>query len=159
MVSVQYAYIFEPHQKKPVFIIPSNIVLSTTVAHIRSSPLGYLEAGEIIRIHHECSCRIGKSHPRGRNFNQGRGFAGPFPMWLVDMNRLCPYEYKTLQLSSKLQGFLQQLLNWFKAKLLISSLSHIGISCIVELSITNLWARSLPYHTNIILLVEHGFRA
>ena len=26
-----------------------------------------------IRIHHECSCRIGKSHPRGRNFNQGRG--------------------------------------------------------------------------------------
>ena len=28
-----------------------------------------------IRIHHECSCRIGKSHPRGRNFKQGRGKA------------------------------------------------------------------------------------
>ena len=27
-----------------------------------------------IRIHHECSCRIWKSHLRGRNFNQGRAF-------------------------------------------------------------------------------------
>ena len=28
---------------------------------------------EIIRIHHECTCRIGKSHPRDRNFNWVRG--------------------------------------------------------------------------------------
>ena len=26
-----------------------------------------------IRLHHECPCRIGKSHPRGRNYKQGRG--------------------------------------------------------------------------------------
>ena len=30
---------------------------------------------ENIRIHHECSYRIGKSYKMGRNFNQGRGFA------------------------------------------------------------------------------------
>ena len=28
---------------------------------------------EIITIDHECPCRIAISHPRGRNFNQGRG--------------------------------------------------------------------------------------
>ena len=28
-------------------------------------------AEKIITIHHECPCRIGKSHPRGRNFYQG----------------------------------------------------------------------------------------
>ena len=32
-----------------------------------------LSPKETIRIHHECPCRIWKSHPRGRNFNQGRG--------------------------------------------------------------------------------------
>ena len=26
-----------------------------------------------ITVHHECSCRIMKSHPRGMNFYQGRG--------------------------------------------------------------------------------------
>ena len=31
-----------------------------------------------MRIHHECPCRIGKSHPRGRNFNQGRGLPSPW---------------------------------------------------------------------------------
>ena len=29
--------------------------------------------GKIITIHHECPCMIEISHPRGRNFNQGRG--------------------------------------------------------------------------------------
>lgn len=34
--------------------------------------------GKNIRIHHECLCRIGKSYPRGRNFNQRRGFQSPW---------------------------------------------------------------------------------
>ena len=29
-------------------------------------------------IHHECLCRIEISHPRGRNFNQGRGLPSPW---------------------------------------------------------------------------------
>ena len=29
---------------------------------------------KIIKSHHECSCRIGKSHPRGWNFSQVQGF-------------------------------------------------------------------------------------
>ena len=32
----------------------------------------------IIRIHHECPCRIEISHPRGRNFNPGRGLPSPW---------------------------------------------------------------------------------
>ena len=32
----------------------------------------------IITIHHECPCRIEISHPRGRNFNQGRGLPSPW---------------------------------------------------------------------------------
>ena len=31
-----------------------------------------------ITIHHECPCRIEISHPRGRNFNQGRGLPSPW---------------------------------------------------------------------------------
>ena len=34
--------------------------------------------GKIITIHHECPCRIEISHPRGRNFNQGRGLPSPW---------------------------------------------------------------------------------
>ena len=37
-----------------------------------------LHWSKIITIHHECPCRIGKSHPRGRNFYQGRGFPRPW---------------------------------------------------------------------------------
>ena len=33
---------------------------------------------KIITIHYECPCRIGKSHPRGRNFYQGRGLPSPW---------------------------------------------------------------------------------
>ena len=33
---------------------------------------------------HECPCRIGKSHPRGRNFIQGRGLPRP---WLKFRSR------------------------------------------------------------------------
>ena len=35
---------------------------------------------QIVRIHHECPCRIWKSHLRGRNFsvNQGRGLPSPW---------------------------------------------------------------------------------
>ena len=32
---------------------------------------------KIITIHHECPCRTEKSHPRGRNFYQGRGLPSP----------------------------------------------------------------------------------
>ena len=47
----------------------------------------------IIRIHHECPCKIGKTHPRGRNFNHGQVVAEssvgiptlrvrfPYPAW------------------------------------------------------------------------------
>ena len=38
----------------------------------------------IIRIHYECSCRIGKSRPRGRNFNQGRGLPSPWLKFLPE---------------------------------------------------------------------------
>ena len=31
-----------------------------------------------ITIHHECPCRIEISHPRCRNFNQGRGLPSPW---------------------------------------------------------------------------------
>ena len=34
--------------------------------------------GKIITIHHEYPCRIEISHPRGRNFNQGRGLPSPW---------------------------------------------------------------------------------
>ena len=33
---------------------------------------------ENITIHHECPCRIEISHPRGRNFNLGRGLPSPW---------------------------------------------------------------------------------
>ena len=39
----------------------------------------YFEAKVNIRIHHECPCRIGKSHPRGGNFNQGQGWLKSLP--------------------------------------------------------------------------------
>ena len=29
-------------------------------------------------FHHECPCRIEISHPRGRNFNEGRGLPSPW---------------------------------------------------------------------------------
>ena len=32
----------------------------------------------IITIRHECPCRIEISHPRGQNFNQGRGLLSPW---------------------------------------------------------------------------------
>ena len=31
-----------------------------------------------IRIYHECPCRIEISHPRGQNFNNGRGLPCPW---------------------------------------------------------------------------------
>ena len=38
----------------------------------------------IIRVHHECPCRIGKSHPRGRNFNKGLGLLSPWLKFLPE---------------------------------------------------------------------------
>ena len=44
---------------------------------------GYFEISvlEIITVHHEFPCRIGTSHPTGRNFYQGRGL----PKTLVEI--------------------------------------------------------------------------
>ena len=39
-------------------------------------------AQKIIRIHRECPCKIGKSHPGGRNFEQGRGLPSPWLKFL-----------------------------------------------------------------------------
>ena len=36
------------------------------------------KSSENITIHHECPCGIEISHPRGRNFNQGRGLPSPW---------------------------------------------------------------------------------
>ena len=38
-----------------------------------------LKRQTVITIHHECPCRIGKSHPRGWNFYQGRGLLSSNP--------------------------------------------------------------------------------
>ena len=38
----------------------------------------YIMSDKIITIHHECPCRIEISHPRGWNFNQGRGLPSPW---------------------------------------------------------------------------------
>ena len=43
------------------------------VCFVHSGPSCFVDMREIITIHHECPCRIEISHPRGRNFNQGRG--------------------------------------------------------------------------------------
>ena len=37
---------------------------------------------KIITIHHECPCRIGKSHSKGQNFYQGRGLLSPWLKFL-----------------------------------------------------------------------------
>ena len=38
------------------------------VSHMDKKPISYRQRLENIRIHHECPCRIEKSHPRDRNF-------------------------------------------------------------------------------------------
>ena len=52
-----------------------------------------------MRIHHECPCRIVKSHPRGRTFNQERGLPVeipaprvrfPYPAWISSMDSFSP---------------------------------------------------------------------
>ena len=38
----------------------------------------FISLENIITIHHDCPCRVEISHPRGRNFNQGRGLPDPW---------------------------------------------------------------------------------
>ena len=43
---------------------------------------------QIIPIHHECPCRIWKSHPRNGNFNQSRGLPS---LWLKFQSQGCDF--------------------------------------------------------------------
>lgn len=49
--------------------------LSTLLYIVQKETHFYLRVVWNVRIHHVCSCKIEKSHPRGRNSNQERGSA------------------------------------------------------------------------------------
>ena len=48
----------------------------------------------IITVHHDCSCRLGKSHPRGQNFYQGLArevadFSDVIKLWRRHTSLIC----------------------------------------------------------------------
>ena len=53
------------------------LVLESLFLHTDREILGFC-LGQNITIHHDYPCRIGKSHPRGRKFYQGRGLPSPW---------------------------------------------------------------------------------
>ena len=73
-----------PHPLLPPSAPPSPLPITLEIK-IRHATDCTMKVGlsESIRIHHEFLCRIEKSHPRGRNFNLGRGLQSPWLKFLT----------------------------------------------------------------------------